>query len=174
MALRLFAGNRLSADRFNSVTPYFSQKAADTSIASSVAVTADADLVLTLPANRTYVVRLHIGARGAVAGDIKADWTSTGTLTCNARFCNGPATTMTGAGGSDVNETNMKIPMRGFGDDVSYGIETSADSAHIWEVLVVATGASGGNLQFRWAQNTSNATATVVVAGSFVVAMPVD
>lgn len=169
MALRLASLDRLSFAKWNAIIPFFSSKEADSTVANSTSLVSDSDMRLELPAGRIFLVHAHLGVRGSSTADVKVDWQSTGTLTCSARFCSGPAPAT-----SDINATKLKIPMRGFSDDVSYG-PTSGATAHVHETLVVETGSVGGSLQLRWAQLTSLLDPpSVVSAGSCIQAIPVD
>ena len=134
-------------------------KAVDESVTSSVTLQNDDELFLSADANAQYFVWGHVIYDGAAAGDISVawsvpagatfDWVSGGiqtgattgvdTVSTSAQPTAGnPAIGAIGAG------TNLVIPLQGR----------------------LVTAGTAGTLQFRWAQNTSNATATRVRAGS--------
>jgi hypothetical protein len=52
-----------------------------------------------------------------------------------------------------------------------FGVSASATATMILLKGVVVNGATPGNVQLVWAQNTSNGTATIVLANSYLTAI---
>ncbi|MFH9038508.1 hypothetical protein ACH4FA_03915 [Streptomyces sp. NPDC017966] len=124
----------------------FARKTADESVVSSTTLQNDNHLVLPVVANATYTLFLMCIFSGATTGDIKFDWTvPSGTV---LRWSD-----QTGVSGlhSDV-------------DVYSAPGGTTQVAFQIWATVV--TSSTAGNVQFRWAQNASDATATIVRTNS--------
>ncbi len=131
----------------------FVRKAADQSVGNTI-MTADTDLVVAVAANCVYKVEIK-GIFTAVNGaDIKLSW---GTLPVGATF--------TWYGASSVGGTGSVFS--GAVTDIWSGSGSSTQRAFSYYGLLI-TGANAGTLQFEFAENTSNATATVMKAGSWM------
>lgn len=140
---------------------WFARKTADQTIASSTAMTNDSELVVPVIANATYVMKAFISYRALAAAKIKIGWT-------------GPAgATM------DWSPVGLDTGVSGFVTGINRAVYTIANAPAVGEAGVaqsvsagpegmLITSATAGNLQFQWAQNTSNATGTVVKANSWV------
>lgn len=136
-------------------------KTSDQSVTSSTTPVADSELMLTVDANSRYWVEGFLIADGAAGGDLQLgwtgpagaamDWVSDGLTTAATTgvdaisrsaqgLTNLPSIGTIGAG------SNVAVPLRG----------------------VLTTAGAGGTLRLRWAQGTSNATATRVRAGSLL------
>ena len=134
------------------------------SVTSSTTFQDDDDFTVSLEANRLYLIRLFLVAAGAPAGDIKLDWTVTGGVAqYTTRQCRGMA-----LAGTNSTDTTMRTSPHNLSTAVTYGVE--ATNGSIREEFLVETIVAGtsGTLTLRWAQNTSNATATSVSANSFM------
>lgn len=118
-------------------------KPSDTSRASTIAPAADPVLALTVAANATYLVEC-VGVWTSGGGGFRADWT-------------GPA------GATMVWTDNDGSSSPDLGTDLTFAATTGTTFKG---ALVV--GATAGTLTFRWAQNTSNAAATVLKAGCYL------
>lgn len=155
-------GQVLTAADVNSwFVPLTVTKTADQSVTSSTALVNDTALSVTVAANATYqlmdCVLFYNGAAQGTA-DLKFQFT-------------GPA-------GSTLNMTALAFPTSGgFGGTVFSGITglsatrtagTNGSSNTLPALLygTLVTTATAGTFQLQWAQNTSNATATIIKAGS--------
>ncbi|WP_413757213.1 hypothetical protein [Streptomyces sp. MMBL 11-3] len=126
----------------------YARKTADQSKTSTTTLGNDTHLVLPVVANATYSLFLLCIFSGSTTGDIKFDWTvPSGTV---LRWAD-----QTGTSGlnSDV-------------DVYSAPGGTTQVAFQIWATVV--TSSTAGNVQFRWAQNASDATATIVRANSML------
>lgn len=132
------------------------RKAADTSRTSTTTVTDDPDLLFAVAANEVRDFTAHLIFQSTSA-------------TPDLKFtCAGPSgSTVTYAGQWFSNGTSTIIPA------TSGGTTTACDVGgnQISTVTISGTctnGATPGNLSIQWAQNTSNATAMILYAGSYL------
>ncbi|MER6236549.1 hypothetical protein ABT185_10845 [Streptomyces clavifer] len=124
----------------------FARKTADESVTSSTTLQNDNHLLLPVVANATYSLFLMCIFSGSTVGDIKFDWTvPSGTV---LRWSD-----QTGASGLNTDADVYSAP--GGATQVAF---------QIWATVV--TSSTAGNVTFRWAQNASDATATIVRANS--------
>ena len=112
----------------------------------------------------TWDVRLVIftSCAGSATPGLKTRWTFTGTWNDPTRFCHGP-TAATGPAAI----TSVKM----------MGVTTNTDSAYVMAATALLTGITeisstvtvtvAGTLALNWAQNTTNANAVSVHAGSY-------
>lgn len=122
----------------------------------------DNDLLFALAANAVYEVEAFLIVTGPTAADIQTAWTVPSGAT-GSRLCMGP--TPTAAAFTGQEQTQARMSAHGWGTAVTYSIETSAVA--LVERGPVAT-TTAGTLTLRWAQVTTNATATVVGANSYL------
>jgi hypothetical protein len=149
---------RLSAMQWNE-TP----KVNDQGVANSTTYVDDTALLFAVAANAEYVARFHLVVDGVTGADIKVRFSVPAGAT-GFRWCQGPQ-----AGSADRENTNMAIPVHGFTTDRPYGtVAATAASIAVIERLHVFTAATSGSVTLQWAQNTANATGTLVLANSFV------
>lgn len=134
----------------------FVRKTADESVTSSTTLQNDNELALSIDATGTYVFDLFVIAQSAAnsAGDIKIGFTNpTGTL-----YFVGFGPHNAAASSSENGEWIANF------DPTPYGTTTSPGVGIYMHGLLIAT--ATGTLQMRWAQNSSNANATTIKAGS--------
>lgn len=152
-------------DAIQARTPIWVTKTVDESVSSSITVQDDNELRVTLPPNGRWRVDLDARVSGATAGDLRSAWTDPADLTLLTRFVWGLGSNETAADDQVVRfQTPTFITSQ-------VGTGTTAGSPYR-ETLFVTTGASAADLRFQWAQVTSNATATNVLAGSSIVVTP--
>ncbi|MFF4779403.1 hypothetical protein ACFY05_41970 [Microtetraspora fusca] len=135
-------------------------KAADKSIASNTVLQDDDHLFLALAANTRYLIESMIrynGLSGPV--DFKVGWSAPAGATFDW-VCDGLDPNVTGPTGG-VSRNRLTLA------DTASAATISAD-AFILARGVLTTAAVAGNLQFRWAQDSSNSNALVVRAGSLL------
>lgn len=163
------AGQTLTAAKVEDLASYAvpvqAAKAGDTSRNTTATAAADPDLVLVLPANRTYVVEavLHVSSAANAAGDFRVSysWTNTATV-----YVSGHALVNTLASGTtgDLEAVAQAADSTSPSADVNYGASTSRNTVTVW--ARVTTGGSNVTLTLQWAQQTSNANNTTLHAGS--------
>lgn len=138
-------------------------KSADESVTSSAVLQNDNHLAFSVPQAGSYKFRiaLRVSSAANAAGDIQLGFTfPAGTLYWGAFGLD--ETLASGSAGQyrskfDVDAASPTAAAFPFG-------ASTTETMIVIEGLLVATGA--GTLQFQWAQNTSNANATNVLAGS--------
>lgn len=151
---RIFASTL--AALFAEVRPVFARKTADETVNNSAALQDDDELQVSVEANAVYAFDLHMVTNGGTTPDLKIAWSvptsttmtwsgiyvdTTGALLVNSQFTQ--ATT---------------LALGGIGADVSF---------HFWGVIV--TSSTAGTLKLQWAQNTANASNSIIRAGSDLV-----
>lgn len=161
------AGQRLKASQLRDMQSTYVIKAANESVASSTVLQDDDELKIALAASAQYHVRLKVmfDTNASATPDIKTDWTiPTGATLTSLKWVLGPA-----AASATRDDTNVRQGAHGHSTVVAYGSgETTADLwINIEEEFIIDT-VGAGTLQFRWAQQTSNATATEIRSGSFI------
>lgn len=140
-------------------------KAADTSRASTTTMTADPDLVnIPVVANAAYIVEGFIIYSAVDVADFKCQFTGPAAASMNWHGgCLPPAST--GAVGQYIYDcqTLSAVYTPGGGDAAGNGTSMMLDVKGL-----LRTGANAGNFGVQWAQNVSNATATIVRTGSYL------
>lgn len=157
------AGQRLTAATLNAAIGLRAAKAADLPRATNTTLTADTDLAVAVAANSRYLVTISLLYKGAATntGDLKIGFSVPSGATLPGQFL--------GIG----NPLGVGIgPVTAASVLVSYGNGTSNPLAcQVTATLVTST--TAGSLILTWAQNTSNATATTLMAGSSLQAVQV-
>jgi hypothetical protein len=153
------AGYKLPENRI-----IFIKKQVTEIVNDSAALQNDDEFKLYLPANGIYEIELKLAVAGAANADFKCDWVVDGGCSqLTTRCCRGPSTATT-----DNTSTVMRSSRHNLTIDVSYGCD-GAETAYISEKFLVKT-TSAGTLQLRWAQNTAQASDTIVSANSYLIA----
>jgi hypothetical protein len=152
------AGQRITAATLNAFcVPAAVIKPADQSVTSSTVLVNDNALVLPVVASATYLFECVIMFEAASGGDLKCQWTvpAGATLAGEVLFRNlTPADTVHGA----LQASGLvQSAGSGAGTDLALAVNGS---------LVMSS--TAGSVQFQFAQNTSNGTATIVHAGSTI------
>lgn len=149
-------------DQFNSLMalqPTTIVKAADEAVTSSTTLQNDNHLAFTLAASATYVFDGAIYYDGVFnAGNLKAGWTLPAAATILWSL-NAPAT----GGAAALDSSGVTSGTIAVG---TYGTGGAKTTASIKGTVITTT--NGGTLQFQWAQNASNATATTIYAKSWI------
>lgn len=172
------AGQTLTAAKVEDLASYGVPiqvaKAGDTSRNSTITVSADPDLVVVLPANRTYMVEaaLIVSSAANAAGDFRTcvSWTNTATVyvvgvgLSAAGLASGTITDLEGV----AQTADSTSPTA----EISYGASTTPTTVVRW--FRVVTGGSAVTLSLQWAQQSSSVSNTTVSAGSSLTARRVD
>lgn len=165
-------GQVLSASDVNTYfVPLSARKSADESVTSSATLQNDNDLALSLSSTTggwwlEGILLLDAGQ----TGDFKADWTGPAGGVINLAW-HGDSTGNTGAS----NDTQVAY-QSAFSDLVTFGgfaVGGGTVRPVIFEGTVRTTGTSD-TLQLRWAQNTSNSTATILKTNSQIWARRIE
>lgn len=154
------AGEDITADKLSAGLTMAVWKTAATTRASTTTAVDDPDLVMALAAGATYFFDLWVFNTGAAigTGDIKVAVNYSGTSSGYGWIGTGIATT-------GATATNVKGNAIGTGTQ-AFGVN-GGTFGDIKITGSIAT-TTAGNLSLQWAQNTSNATNTVVRAGSYL------
>lgn len=159
----LRAGQRLTAELLDSMLPRFARKTTDTSRASTTTLADDEHLTFTVEANAVYAMDGWIKYFASTTPDIQIGFaTPTGTLGEWGWLMPGSTTTGTATAGYSIRtDTNDAAdPRAGYGTSDS---NMYTPISGLWRI-----GSTAGSLTLRWAQNTSNATATIVFTDSWL------
>jgi len=131
----------------------FALKLTDESLTSSTTLQNDDTLLFPVEASATYEFTATVVYVGNTTGDFKLAFT----------FPSGATLYWVGKGTPIGLDNSFGAAS---GTSLAYSGETTNQSIVVQAVLT--TGSTAGTLQLQWAQNTSNATATVVKTGSFI------
>lgn len=154
------------SDAINERTLLHVVKSADQLYAATTAAQDDTELILALEANSVYVIEFHLAAVGATTGDIKIAWSVPAGAT-GLRFCVGPAQSST-----NRSDTTVVAQASQFATNLNYGPSSATSSCFIREVTTLTT-TSAGNVFVQHSQVVSDATASGIKAGSFVLGQKV-
>jgi len=157
--------NAEHVDNFNTgVWRLIAVKSADQSVVSSTVLVNDTHLSFTFGANEIWQFDQNLLFSAAVAADIKLAWTfPSGTLWINAAFFDTASATKVEAGAGYTT-----------GVTTAFGsIVTPGDNQLVAVRSTFVAGGTGGTFQGQWAQNTSNATATIMRKGTSYTGMKV-
>ena len=141
-------------------------KASDESLSSSTTLQDDNELLYTFPGgNKKYEVIAMISPSSTLtsSADFKCDWSISSDLTVDSRWCLGSGNSST----SIINSETLQVRKCDYSDVINYNITAGFGHA-IREKLIIDTGATGGTLTFRWAQENSSASSIKVQAGSYL------
>lgn len=145
------------------VTAYVLKGTLET-VTSSITLQNDDALFFTMAAGATYEVEVVVAAKGA-PGDILTDWNGPADIS-GGKWCLGPAVVGSTAV-TDRDDSAGRFGFHGLGTDISYTLFSSASDSMIREWGVISS-VTGGTFNFRWAQNSSSGTGTVVNANSYL------
>jgi hypothetical protein len=144
------------------VKPLFIQRASDSSsITNTTTLAVDPVLLLAMPANTKWEIHSQIIYNGGTGGDFTVGWNgpSGSSFTWSLGGLDPAGTGVTGS----INRQTLQ-----FSDSSTIAAVGTAVAADVTGLLVIST--TAGNFQLKWAQGTSNGTATLVKAGSFIIA----
>lgn len=161
----VYAGQRITGTLLLSTLPLEAYKSTATTRASTTTVTDDPDLTIALEANATYWVEFFIKYAATTTPQFKTQW-SVPSGASGGRARHGVS--------SSVNDTTAGGP---FGDGswgqhafttaLTYGTRNSAANQVFALESGFVTTTTAGNVALQWAQNTADASGTVVSAGSY-------
>lgn len=159
-----YAGQRLTAALLAETIPDITIKTATTSRTSTTVQTADPELsgiALGVGIWEVKVRYIATGVGSASAGGLATSWGFTGTAT-GVRNPVGPGFTSTNSGAAE----NLRANGASMGLSTQFYYTATTSTSIMEEGLVTVSVA--GNLSVNWAQAASNATATNLLAGSWV------
>lgn len=157
------------ADLASYAVPIRAEKAGDTSRASTAVSAADPDLVIVLPASRTYDVEItmHVTSAANAAGDFRfgLGWTNTATVTLGGH---GLHIALASGTSADLEALAYVPDTSTPTGDIGVGASTTRTVVKGWATVV--TGGSNVTLSLLWAQAASNVNNTTLLTGSSIVA----
>jgi hypothetical protein len=160
------AGSRITADGLNQIAPMAAVRSSTQSVASSTTLQADDTLLLQLEADTSYRVDLMLIYEGDTEGDADLQFALVGPSGSSGY---GACIKINPTGGATaIAEVTLQTSVPGSGTKCA--TLGSGTLAAAWCSMTVVTGADAGTLQLYWAQNTSDATATVMQVGSSLIA----
>ena len=173
MSLAILPGMLLTPTRLNRLVPVTVAKSGDTSRTSTIARTADPDLVLALLPFYTYDVdgMLFVTSAANAAGDFSYELQYPANATCTPGGL-GLHNALPSGSSADLEANALAPDATSPAGPLPYGASTALSG-----ILVkarIAMGVTAGNLLVAWAQLASNANATTLKAGSWLTARPVD
>jgi hypothetical protein len=134
-------------------------KTATESVTSSTTLQNDDHLVLPLAVNSTYWVQGLLLMDGAQSADLKMDFTGPAGASITAHVSGLHLTAV-------LTADDSVQPIESFGDVAHIGcLGAGTHSSAVFFAIVIVAG-TAGNMQLRWAQEVSSATATRVFTGS--------
>lgn len=155
------AGHKAVVSDFDNIGVTIS-KTSNESVTSSTTFQNDDQLVLPLAASATYAFEAFLIYDGSTAGDLKLQFTGPSGCAMNwANFANvSGAASATLTYGPIMNTLAQVTPQ---------GIACNGATAMCARPAgIVINGSTSGNLQLKWAQVASNATATRILIGSWM------
>ena len=160
------AGRRITTGLLRQMIPVIVVKQTFTSRTSTTTAADDPELTFPLEANSTYLVEFAVkyntpGPSGTAG--FKTIWTVPAGAG-GSRTALGPGSTQTN---SNADNISMRSGVHGYTTEVAYGSRNSTSQLALWESAVVTT-SNAGTCALAWAQQTSNATATTVLGGSYM------
>lgn len=157
------SGQVLTASDVNTwFVPIAAVKTANESVTSSTTLQNDDDLFISVAANSTYMVLCIIYCDGASTGDIKINFTAPAGATLTGVV---HGLILSAAGANDDQIANIELTgSKSFGLQGGAGVQRPLS---MQGTLVI--GGTAGTFRLQWAQDTSDVTATRVMAGSHLV-----
>lgn len=145
------------------VTAQYAYKPSETSRSATTTLTNDPDLAVTLAVG-TWLVDVDLVVNGGTGGDFLIGWAFGGTATTRQTWVIGPSVSTTAISNTSVNLHSANTSW-------NFGLDTLGEATIRLRTVQVVT--ASGTFTVKWAQNTSNGTASVVRAGSHVVALAI-
>lgn len=148
------AGMQPTAAQLDYPVPNWARKTIDQIVNNSTTLVNDADLAWAVAASKVYELRVELIYNSGITPDIKWAWTFPTGLTMTWQHRG------TDSGGA--------VQFRG-GYTQATVLATGGTAAEEYLTLtgIVTVGVNAGTLQLQWAQNTANASNTIVRAGSY-------
>jgi hypothetical protein len=150
-----------SADVNSWFVPLAAYKASDTSRTSTTTLANDPDLTLAVAANCVYTVDLYLDFDGDTTGtgDLKLGWAVPASTTMRYGAAYDNTSPAASCGTTFTQASTISAATNGAGVLQSFSAKGT-----------IITSAAAGNVVLKWAQNTSNPTATIIHAQSYLTA----
>lgn len=142
-------------------SPVIVRKPSNESVTSSTTLQNDDDLKFAIAANEVWMFELFLLVSGHVDGDLKVDFAV-------PAGASGSYSGMLLATAAVANDEIVLMTEKAIESDQAMGVMAAITGIKIFGTVV--NGGTGGDVQFRWAQNASNGTATVINDNSTLIA----
>lgn len=161
----IYAGQRITGSLLSSMMPDVIRKLNNTDRTATTTLADDPDLTVLLEANAQYYIEIDLWyAASTGSSGIKTAWTVPAGVTGN-RSALGMASTVSDATPAGVGRWGV----HGYGTSVFYGDrQSSTNLALARETSYLTTSTTAGTCALQWAQDTSDAGACRVAAGSLM------
>jgi hypothetical protein len=157
---QLAAGDKPTAQQLNDFGPLFVTKLIDETVTSSTTLQDDDELFLSVAANCTYWMDVLFLYRAAATPLIKIAFSgpTAATLAWTPWALHNSVTAATAG--------TIETVIRDISGEISLGVAGTGTTVTARPVGILTTSSTAGTFRVRWAQNVSNATGSVVKAGS--------
>jgi len=156
-------GQRLTAAALQAGQHMIVTKTANTDRASTTTLADDPDLTFTVAAGAVYAIEFFLHYACTTAAGFKTAWDVPSGASGN-KGVQGPGSSATDG---SANNISMRSGVHGFSTTVAYGSRNSANNQCLAYEEALITTSVAGVIAIQWAQNSSNATASRVGAGSW-------
>lgn len=159
----IYAGQRVTGTLLQGMQVDIVQKLTNTDRTATTTLADDPDLTTTLEANSRYYIEFEVWyASNTGPSGIKTGWTVPSGVTGNRS-----ALGMTSAASSTTPTGEGRWGVHSYTTAVFYGDRVSDTNLILFrETSLVTVGSTAGTCALQWAQDTSNASAVRVAAGS--------
>lgn len=159
------AGSEVLAALLDEMLPEVIVKDSNTSRASTATATLDPELQFTGEASGIYLIEFNLMPAATTTADFKTKW-EVPSGSSGLKTALGPGST---ASDGDADNIAMRAGVHLFSTEVLYsGVRNDNSKAYLVQEFGVITLATAGTIGLSWAQNTSNATAAILYAGSWM------
>jgi len=156
----IVAGQVITAALLEEMLPVYARKDADSPARVNNTLSADPDLFIPLAANGVYHITGYLFASGATLGS--------GDLLISFAAPTGSLIVWTATGYGTSSTAPVMSPARNSGS-AAVGVNGGSQSP-VEISAFCANGSTAGNFALSWAENTTNATGTVLKRGSWLLA----
>lgn len=159
----ILAGQKITGTLLNNMMPVTAIKTASTSRASTTTISADPELQLSVEAGAEYVGEFYFRISGVAAGDMDLQFTTPAGATGSwgGTRLTAPAAD-DGTGGA---RTSVRAALNA---EISLSTPSTTTAQVVNGQFRITMGGTSGTLSIDWAQGTSNATASVMEADSWI------
>jgi len=144
----------------------FVRKTADEIVNNSTSLQNDDHLVLAVAADSVYIVEAFLIYRANVSADFKLAFTWPASATMSFGSIGGDLD----AGGGDNNTVKLQARQRATSGSttLTYASIGTGSETSLRVTGLLITGATAGNLQLKWAQNTAHASDAILMEDSWL------
>lgn len=152
----------LTADELNAHLGLFARKATDETVNNSATLQNDDHLLVSVVAGDIYELTARLVISSGTTPDFKFGWTFPSGLTMSYDIFEGETSTAADIFRGPFVQTDVPV-IPGIGSNQPVRVSG-----------LVVVGSTAGSLRLQWAQNTANASDTIVRANSYLILRKVD